>query len=203
MTEIGESVVDSTIDNADKSQEAKVEKPEAADESKKIENKNNEDGKIESSETKAEDSFDREALKEETGWSNDIIDNIGSQEEADIYKNLYMDGTLQETEIDGKTCLIRTDLDLEQLDDKNRTNLERMEAGLAPLDKDGKSIELHHIGQKEDSPLVELTADEHRGNGNDAILHDKTKTTEVHGEGNTWDSQRYHYWQERAEQEEV
>lgn len=32
-----------------------------------------------------------------------------------------------------------------------------MEKGLSPLDKDGQPYELHHIGQKMDAPLAELT----------------------------------------------
>ena len=45
--------------------------------------------------------------------------------------------------------------------------------------KSGEEIELHHIGQKPDNPLAELTLKEHRGIGNDGILHDKTKETEI------------------------
>lgn len=44
------------------------------------------------------------------------------------------------------------------------TNLERMKLGLAPLGVDAKPIELHHIGQKMDSPLAQLTQATHRGN---------------------------------------
>jgi hypothetical protein len=47
---------------------------------------------------------------------------------------------------------------------------------------------LHHLGQKADSPLVELTAEEHRtgeyenGKKNQSLWHDNTLETEVHGE---------------------
>ena len=43
-----------------------------------------------------------------------------------------------------------------------------------------------------------MTFEEHRCNGNDTILHDKTKETETHGEGNIWDSKRQTYWKDRA-----
>ena len=49
---------------------------------------------------------------------------------------------------------------------------ERMKNGLSPLTKKGDTVELHHIGQKQDSPLAELATQEHRGKGNYAILHD-------------------------------
>ena len=64
------------------------------------------------------------------------------------------------------------------------------------------AIQLHHIGQHKDSPLAELTFEEHRCNGNDIVLHDKSSETETHGEGNTWDSERQVYWKERAKYNE-
>ena len=133
-------------------------------------------------------------IKEETGWSDEVIDAIGSWEEYEIYKK----AGLKEVEINGKKVLIRSDIDWNQKDEKGRTNAERIKQGLAPLDKEGNAIELHHIGQHADSPLAELTFDEHRGGGNDTILHDKTKETETHGEGNTWDKERQEHWKERA-----
>ena len=81
-------------------------------------------------------------------------------------------------------------------DFSGRTNLERTQAGLAPIDEDGKPLELHHIGQKPDSPLAELTRDEHRGKGNDAILHDKTKPSEI--DRQEFGAEQDRYWKERA-----
>lgn len=106
---------------------------------------------------------------------------------------------LVEAEIGGKKCLIRTDIDWDQVDEKGRTNTQRVERELAPLDKNGDSIQLHHIGQHKDSPLAELTFEEHRCGGNDTILHDKSIESEAHGEGNNWDNERQNYWQNRAD----
>lgn len=114
-------------------------------------------------------------IEEETGWSDEIIESIGSMQEYEIYKN----AGLVEAEIDGKKCLIRSDIDWNMKDAMGRTNQERAEQGLAPLDKTGKPLELHHIGQHPDSPLAELTQQEHRGVGNDAVLHEKTKESEI------------------------
>ena len=67
-------------------------------------------------------------------------------------------------------------------------------------------IELHHLGQKADSPLVELTEEEHRtgeyedGKKNQSLWHDNTVETEVHGEGNNWDQERKTHWKARATQ---
>ena len=49
-------------------------------------------------------------------------------------------------------------------DEEGRTNIERVRNNLSPIDATGKSYELHHIGQKDDSPLAVLTSDEHHKN---------------------------------------
>jgi A nuclease of the HNH/ENDO VII superfamily with conserved LHH len=48
------------------------------------------------------------------------------------------------------------------------------ERGLAPTGKDGKPVELHHNGQRPDSPLDEMTATDHRGAGNFSRNHSNT-----------------------------
>lgn len=136
-------------------------------------------------------------IKEETGWSDEIIDAIGSWKEYEIYKN----AGLVEAEIDGKKCLIRNDIDWDQKDAMGRTNKERAEQGLSPINKDGKVIELHHIGQHADSPLAELTQEEHRGKGNDSILHDKTKESEI--DRQAFANERSDHWSARANESEV
>ena len=57
--------------------------------------------------------------------------------------------------------------------------------------------ELHHIGQNPDSPLAELTHEQHHKNGNFKKLH-TFDDTKVHGDGNNWDDERASYWMERA-----
>lgn len=136
---------------------------------------------------------EKEKLKEETGWSDEIVDSTRSVEEAEIYKN----ADLKEEDINGKKCLIRSDIDMEQKDEFGRTNKERMENGNAPLTESGETIELHHIGQKQDSPLAELTTQEHRGKGNDTILHDKQKETEI--DRGEFAKERKQHWESRAE----
>lgn len=136
-------------------------------------------------------------IKEETGWSDEIIDAIGSWKEYEIYKN----AGLIEAEISGKKCLIRNDIDWNQKDAMGRTNRERAEQGLSPINKDGKVIELHHIGQHADSPLAELTQEEHRGKGNDSILHDKTKESEI--DRQVFAGERSDHWAARAQESEA
>ena len=133
-------------------------------------------------------------MKKETGWPDEIIDAISSMEECQIYK----DAGLVEAKIGDKVCLIRPDIDMSQKDSFGRTNKERMEQGLAPLTPEGRPYELHHIGQHQDSPLAELTMQEHRGKGNDTVLHNKTKESEIDREEFCYE--RAEHWQNRAEE---
>lgn len=135
----------------------------------------------------------KEKIRELTGWSDEILDAIGSLEEAEI----YMKAGLKEVEINGKKCLIRDDIDLDQEDEDGITNRERMERGRPPITKNGEEVELHHIGQKQNSPLAELTMEQHRGVGNDTILHDKTKETEI--DRNEFGKERRDHWKDRVE----
>lgn len=168
----------------------------------------------ETPETKSEGltAEERAKIKEETGWSDEIIDSIQNMKQYEILKN----ANLVEVEINGRKCLIRSDIDLDKEWNTGKfdadgnpvyeTNRERMEDGKPPLDGNGRPIELHHLGQKADSPLVELTVEEHRtgeyedGKKNQSLWHDNTKETEVHGEGNTWNQERESHWEARSEQ---
>lgn len=172
-----------------------------ATETKDVENSSG----SETSETKSEGLTEEEKakIKEETGWSDEIIDNIKNMKQYEILKN----AGLVEVEINGRKCLIKENIDLDYTDEDGVSNRDRIARGLAPLDsKTGKPIELHHLGQKADSPLVELTEEEHRtgeyedGKKNQSLWHHNAKETEVHGEGNSWDQERKAHWKARAEQ---
>lgn len=136
----------------------------------------------------------KEKWKKETGWPDEIIDSIASQEEYELYKNTG----LKAEQINGKWCLVRTDIDWGQKDEFGRTNKERAEQGLAPLNKNGKPIELHHIGQNPDSPLAELTHDEHRGKGNDSVLHDKSQDSRI--DRAEFQEEKEKHWKGRAKE---
>lgn len=51
------------------------------------------------------------------------------------------------------------------------TNAERVIHNLAPIDANGVPYELHHIGQRTDSPLAILTQEQHRLGSNYSALH--------------------------------
>lgn len=56
----------------------------------------------------------------------------------------------------------RNDIDFNMVDRLNRSNLDRMLAGLAPLGSDGRPIQLHHVIQAESGPVVEIREITHR-----------------------------------------
>ena len=77
----------------------------------------------------------------------------------------------------------------------DKTNLDLIKEGKAPYGSDGQQVNLHHIGQKSDSPLAELTNTEHKQN--DGVLHDKTKSSEI--ERPVFRTERQQYWIARYE----
>ena len=124
---------------------------------------------------------ERIQIKLETGWDNRIIKYIKTMEEYGVYK----DANLHQEIINNRLCLCK-DIDWDYVDPKTgMTNRQRVEhivpktgrpAPLSPIDsKTGEKIELHHMGQSVDAPLVELAENSEHGDGNDSILHDKTK----------------------------
>lgn len=138
---------------------------------------------------------EKDTIKKETHWSNEVVDTMKSMDEYRIYK----DAGLDEKEIDGRKCLVSPNIDMEQKDAFGRTNKERMEQGLAPLDKNGNPMELHHIGQHNDSPLAELTQDQHRGKDTYSVLHDTKKESEI--DRVSFNDERANHWKARAENE--
>lgn len=132
---------------------------------------------------------------EQLDWSLDTIDYIDTMEEYKVYK----DADLEQQEVGSKIGMTRSDIDFEQKDEFGRTNAQRIDTGLSPINKNGETIELHHVGQKQNSPFAELTREEHRGVGNDTILHDKNIKSEI--DRGAFQKEKMEYWQARKEME--
>lgn len=143
---------------------------------------------------------ERDRIKAETGWSDDIVDCIQSMEQYEIYKN----ADLHEGEVNGRKCLLKN-IDMDYRDVKTgKTNQELMADGKQPVDsKTGEKIELHHMGQEYTSPFAELAENSEHGDGKHTILHVKT--------GESWrqdpqlknhynNVQRPNHWKTRAEE---
>jgi len=66
--------------------------------------------------------------------------------------------------------------------------------GNAPIGADGIPIELHHDGQEPDSPLIEYTREEHRGQGNFKKNHPNTGQEPSKIDRKEWKKQQKDYW---------
>lgn len=78
-------------------------------------------------------------------------------------------------------------------------NLERMRKKKAPIGKDGKAVELHHLRQTEDGGFIELTMKDHRGAGNYEFWHNTSKSYQsVVDHGSEWISYTKRYWNWRG-----
>jgi len=98
--------------------------------------------------------------------------------------------------VNGKKVYQRNDLfRIHEVDAFGRSNLKRMKKGLAPIGLDGKPIELHHLRQKNNGPILELTSNLH--NKHSAKLHRYTNKSEI--DRNAFMQWKNQYWKKRAE----
>ena len=78
-----------------------------------------------------------------------------------------------EVEFNGNKVYQRDDLiDPNLTDTFGRTNVDRMKKGLAPIGPDGKSMELHHMTQRQSGSIAEVTKTFH--NSNYSTIHINT-----------------------------
>jgi hypothetical protein len=78
-----------------------------------------------------------------------------------------------------------------------RTNAQRVLDGLSPLDPTGKPYELHHIGQKSDSPLAILTHFQHSKNY--SVLHKNTGGSSSNIDRNLFAKEKQKFWESLLE----
>lgn len=100
----------------------------------------------------------------ESKYPLDTIKTMRNMKEYEVYKDAKLTPTKITTSMGTRNLLLR-DIDLKQIDADGLTNLERMQKGLAPVDADGISFELHHVSQKNDGTLALLTRAEHDSSG--------------------------------------
>ena len=126
--------------------------------------------------------------------------------EIRIFKPVQYEGTVK---VDGverdvsRRVYQRNDIDFDRVDaDTGETNLQRMLKGNAPIGRDGKPIELHHILQKEVGPMVEVHELTHREYKR--ILHGLRADGDSFRNDKTLDSQyrnfKRAYWRWRAQE---
>lgn len=137
---------------------------------------------------------EKKEIKEKTGWSDKIVDAIRTKEEAQI----YIDAGLVEGEVNGKPALLQPRINGDAYNESkwpDWSNKDLAEEGYPPRDENGRPYELHHIGQNPDSPLAELTHEQHHCNGNFKTLHTFEESSIDRLEFN---KERRVYWEERS-----
>ena len=101
------------------------------------------------------------------------------------------------TTFGGNRVYQRSDLiDPAAVDKLGRTNLERMQSGIAPLGPDGRSINLHHLTQRPNGAIAEITATMHQTNSR--VLHINPNTVPSGIDRGAFDAWRRSYWKTRA-----
>lgn len=147
----------------------------------------------------------QQQIKERTGWSDDIVRFLHSPEEAEV----YIGAGLVERRIGDRAALVRTDIDWRAFNCRQEwlkqkfadwdkwqdyNNADLIGEGWPPRDSNGDPYELHHIGQRQDSPFAELTWQEHMGGGNNVILHPDRESVI---DRQQFDDEKSRYWQAR------
>ena len=100
-------------------------------------------------------------------------------------------------EFRGMRVYQRNDLiDPNRVDKDGRTSLELMRQGRAPIGPDGERINLHHLNERNDGPLAELTQTMH--SINTRTIHINPGTTPSGIDRNAFDTYRRNYWKNRA-----
>lgn len=88
-------------------------------------------------------------------------------------------------------------IDLSRPDGKGRTNLQRMERGLAPLGSDGLPMNLHHLQQSQQrGGIMELSETVHKENH--GTLHINTNDIPSGINRSTFNVLKSSYWKRRS-----
>ena len=113
--------------------------------------------------------IEKQSLRQLTNWPDEIIDSIASMEEARI----YIKARLKAARIGNRWALIRSNINWADFSIRRNTwlknkladydswkdynNADLIGEGFPPRDINGDPYELHHIGQRQNSPFAELT----------------------------------------------
>ncbi len=142
-----------------------------------------------------------------TGIITEGADNkvhFRSFEDVDVQRNYYQYWTQEPIVFQGNKVFPRDDLfdpDMMTTWKQNNvvhkgTNLERMAAGRAPIDPTGKSVNLHHMTQRHEGSITEVTQRFHSKNKKVIHINPNTIPSGINrAEFNKW---REKYWIERA-----
>ena len=111
--------------------------------------------------------------------------------------NISRKSVTRVADVNGKTVTMDDGIfDPNFTDKQGRTNIERMKQGLAPIGNDGKSVNIHHIDQTNDGPVMEIMATEHQKNYR--LLHTNTGKYSSRINRKEFDKWRREYWKWRS-----
>lgn len=134
------------------------------------------------------------AIQVDSKYPVDVIARFASKEQYEICKSAGLSAKM----VNGRTALVRK-IDLNYVDEvTGKTNLQLMQEGYAPLDPSGKKYQLHHVGQKVDSPLAILTQEEHIGKDTKSIWHILTEESDNPSSQPNWSKIREEFWENYA-----
>ena len=144
----------------------------------------------------------RQRVKRLTGWSDEIVNALRSEEEAEI----YIRAGLCEARVGGRPALVQPRIDpdyvmpewwVNKYGERWRgwSNSDLMGEGYPPHDENGDPYELLHIGQLTNSPLAELTWAQHHEDGNYAILHTFDDYSDI--DRSTFEDEKAAHWMAR------
>ena len=106
------------------------------------------------------------------------------------------------TDYNGQTVHTRDDLMnpdyVSPADKYGRTNLKRMQQGLAPMGPDDLPVNLHHMLQTQDGPIAEITQSLHLGQGSYGVLHINGNDVPSGIDRDAFAAWKTGYWKSRA-----
>ena len=123
---------------------------------------------------------------------DEAVEAVGKGSKKTVCKS----GT-KTVDVNGKTVTMNNStFDPNFVDKQGRTNIQRMEQGLAPIGTDGKSVNIHHIDQTNNGPVMEITATEHQQNY--SILHINIGQSPSQINRSAFNNWRRGYWEWRS-----
>lgn len=148
-----------------------------------------------------------------SGFSKKIVERVRSIGELKIYKEAALKENKETNALENS--LVENNLDnvlpaCPYVDgdsrhwEKGETNRARMHEHKSPVIFNEKTnqyekVELHHVGQNSDSPFAELLTSDHRGPGNDKILHPEGNQHESEIDRNKFGVEKANYWEARID----
>ncbi|EEE35326.1 conserved hypothetical protein [Rhodobacteraceae bacterium KLH11] len=133
-------------------------------------------------------------------FSADFVATNKTATQADVSDHFQQNRkfwTQDPIQYNGNKVYQRNDLiDPTKVDPKTgKTNLELMQAGRAPLGPDGKPVNLHHLTQKQDGAIAEVTQTLHKDNHATLHMPNTVPSGIDRTQFNKW---RRDYWKNRA-----